>query len=81
MSAITHGSNSARFTEMAAYRGRTLAPFTIKEDKYLTPWHDSVAAWADKFDGPTVIKRHGTFAVIKYPRHLAPTLNVLQTCL
>ncbi|PLW10398.1 hypothetical protein PCANC_19697 [Puccinia coronata f. sp. avenae] len=32
MSAITHGSNSARFTEMAACRGQTLAPFTIKED-------------------------------------------------
>ncbi|WAQ90761.1 hypothetical protein PtA15_13A160 [Puccinia triticina] len=66
--------------QMAAYCDRTLAPFTINEDRYLTPWHDSVAARADTFDGPTVIKRHGAFAV-EYPRHLQPTFDVLQTCL
>ncbi|KNZ52867.1 hypothetical protein VP01_341g3 [Puccinia sorghi] len=66
--------------QMAAYCDRTLAPFTINEDKYLTPWHDNIASRVDVFDGPTVIKRHGAFAV-EYPRHLQPTFDVLQTCL
>ncbi|PLW54499.1 hypothetical protein PCANC_05604 [Puccinia coronata f. sp. avenae] len=66
--------------QMAAYCDRTLAPFTTNEDKYLTPWHDNIASRVDVFDGPTVIKRHGAFAV-EYPRHLQPTFDVLQTCL
>jgi len=70
----------AKVLQMAAYCDRTLAPFTINEDKYLTPWHDNIASRVDAFDGPTVIKRHGAFAV-EYPRHLQPTFDVLQTCL
>ncbi|KAA1135922.1 Cell morphoproteinsis protein PAG1 [Puccinia graminis f. sp. tritici] len=73
-------SIGTKVLQMAAYCDRTLAPFTINEDKYLTPWHDSIAARAETFDGPTVIKRHGAFAV-EYPRHLQPTFDVLQTCL
>ncbi|POW16963.1 hypothetical protein PSTT_00788, partial [Puccinia striiformis] len=66
--------------QMAAYCDRSLAPFTINEDRYLTPWHDGIAAKVEAFDGPTVVKRHGAFAV-EYPRHLQPTFDVLQTCL
>ncbi|KAH9822443.1 hypothetical protein DFH28DRAFT_1119418 [Melampsora americana] len=65
--------------QIAAYCDRTLASYTLTNDRYIAPWHDSIAQRADTLDSAMLIKRHGHFAV-EYPRHVQPLFDVLQTC-
>ncbi|EGG02515.1 uncharacterized protein MELLADRAFT_91353 [Melampsora larici-populina 98AG31] len=66
--------------QIAAYCDRTLATYTLTNDRYIAPWHDSIAQRAETLDSAMVIKRHGYFAV-EYPRHVQRLFDVLQTCL
>ncbi|KAG0141238.1 hypothetical protein CROQUDRAFT_99015 [Cronartium quercuum f. sp. fusiforme G11] len=66
--------------QIAAYCDRALATYTLTDDRYVTPWHDSIAQRAEILDSAMIVKRHGAFAV-EYPRHVQPLFDVLQACL
>ncbi|CAH7671615.1 cell morphogenesis N-terminal-domain-containing protein [Phakopsora pachyrhizi] len=66
--------------QIAAYSDRTLAPYTLTDDKYVSPWHESILHRTEALDGPTITQRHGAFAV-EYPRQLQPVFEALQICL